>query len=277
MRQRRQQADVARAGLVVDDADDHERHRLEQGVGDEQDDPRLRRRCRPGAEQHDEEAELAHRAVGEEQLEVVLAQRAQPSGDHRDEADREDERAPRRHQGEHRREAAEQVDAGLHHRRRVEVGAHRRRRRHRPRQPRVERVLRRLGERPDRDAHQPDRHRRARRRVGEDRRHAVRARRLADEDEAGEHHEPAGRGDQQRLQRGGAGRRAVRAGLRSADTDAIDVSSHAVNSVIRSSATTMPSIAPANRVSSPASRSVLSTSVHPPSVRAIVCRGEVPP
>ena len=36
--------------------------------------PGLRRRWRPGAEQHDEEAELAHRAEGEEQLEVVLAQ-----------------------------------------------------------------------------------------------------------------------------------------------------------------------------------------------------------
>ena len=121
--------------------------------------------------------------------------------------------------GEHRGEAAEQVDAGLDHRRRVQVGAHRRRRGHRRRQPRVERVLRRLGERPDRPR-TPDPTVTAvpARRVGEDLRHLERAGGVADEDETGEHHETAGRRDEQRLQRRGAGGRAVCAGRRSAGT-----------------------------------------------------------
>ena len=123
--QRRERPNVPRAGLVVDDADDHERSRLEQSMGDEQDDPRLRRRRRAGTEQHDEKAELADSAVGEEQLEVVLAQRTQPAGDHREEPDTEHERSPRRCQGEHRGESAEHVDPGLDHRGRVQVGAHR--------------------------------------------------------------------------------------------------------------------------------------------------------
>ena len=173
----------------------------------------------PAPNEDDEEAELADRAIGEQQLEVVLAQRAQPAGDHRDEADGEHERAPRRDHGEHRGEAAEQVHAGLDHRRRVQIGAHRRRRGHRPGEPRVERVLRRLGERPDRPRTRgPTVTARAARRIGEDLRHLERAGGVADQDETGEQHQPAGRRDEQGLQRRGAGGGAVCAGRRSTGT-----------------------------------------------------------
>ena len=70
----RELAQVARAVLVVEDADDHERGGLERGVGEEQHAAGDHRRRRAPAEHGDHEAELADRAVRQQQLEVVLAQ-----------------------------------------------------------------------------------------------------------------------------------------------------------------------------------------------------------
>ena len=109
--------------------------------------------------------------------------------------------------GERRGEAGDEVDAGLDHRRRVQVRADRRRRHHRRRQPRVERHLRRLGEGAEQDQHEGDGHRRAVGRVGEDGAEPVRACLLAEDDQPGEHGQRAGAGHQQRLEGGGAGLR----------------------------------------------------------------------
>ena len=87
--------DVAGPELVVDDADDHERGRLEGAVGEQHHAAGdLRRRCAP-AEDGDHQPELAHRAVGEEQLEVGPPQRPQPAADQRHHADRDDQSGAR--------------------------------------------------------------------------------------------------------------------------------------------------------------------------------------
>ncbi len=138
----------------------------------------------------------------------MLAQRTQAAGHHRHEADGHHQGPPHPDAGERGREPPDQVQPGLDHRRRVQVGAHRGGRHHGAGQPRVERVLRRLGERPHQDQHQADGDRRAAGRVGQDPAELERAAafdRLADEQEPGEHGQPARAGDEQRLQRGGAG------------------------------------------------------------------------
>ena len=77
-----QLAQVAGAGGVVDDADDEEQRRLEQRVRDGMASPAAAQLLAAGADQHDQEAELADRAVGEQQLEVVLPQRPLAADQH---------------------------------------------------------------------------------------------------------------------------------------------------------------------------------------------------
>ena len=73
----------------------------------------------------------------------------------------------------------------------------------------MERILRRLREGPDRHTHETHRDGMSGGWIGEDLRHQERAGGIADEHEAGEQGEPAGRGDQQRLERRGSGGAAV--------------------------------------------------------------------
>ena len=72
-------ADVAGAGGVVDDADDHEQRRLEQRVRAQQRKAREHQVAAARADQQRDEPELADGAEGEDQLEVVLADRP-PAG-----------------------------------------------------------------------------------------------------------------------------------------------------------------------------------------------------
>ena len=106
-----------------------------------------------GADEHHEEAELADRAEREQQLQVGLAERAVAADEHRRRAEAEHDRPPAGHVGEPGREAGDQVDAGLHHRRGVQVRADRGGRLHRGGQPEVERHQRRLGDRADEEQH----------------------------------------------------------------------------------------------------------------------------
>ncbi len=157
-----QQAQVAGTGLVVDDADGEEQRRLEQPVREQQRGAGQRRLVGAAAEQDQQEAELADGAEGEQPLEVDLPERSPAADEHRRDADGDDRRAGRVHDREGGREPGHEVDAGLHHRRRVQVRRHRCRCGHRGGQPGVERHLRALGERADQDQHQRDRRRRAR-------------------------------------------------------------------------------------------------------------------
>ena len=125
-----QLADVAGRELAVDHADDEEEARLEERMADEQGEAREGGIPRPEAEHDREEAELAHRAEREKALEVGLAQRLPPAEEHREDAERHDDRSPRGSDREDGRQSRDQVDAGLHHRRGVQIRAHRSRRGH---------------------------------------------------------------------------------------------------------------------------------------------------
>ena len=139
--------DVARGELAVDHADDEEQRRLEERVAEQQREAGERGVARAEAEHHRQEAELADRAEREHALEVGLAQGLHAAEQHREDAEPDHDRPPRPGIRERRREPGEQVDAGLHHRRRVQVGADRGRRGHGAREPEVEREDRRLAER----------------------------------------------------------------------------------------------------------------------------------
>ncbi len=208
--QAREPAQVARAGLVVNDAHDHEQRGLVGGVRQQQDRTCQRRFLVAGTQQHDHEPELAGRPVSEEQLEIVLGDGPPATEQHGGEPDRDDRRTPEPDIGERRREPGDEVDACLHHRRRVQVRAHRCGGRHRTGQPEVERHLRRLGERAEQDQHQGDLDHGAARGFSEDGRHRPRAGLLGQEHEPAEHRQATrARGEQRPQRRGPGGRRTV--------------------------------------------------------------------
>ena len=141
-----QPTQVARAGAVVDDADDEEQRRLEERVPDQERQPAERGGPGADAAEHHEEAELADGPVREQDLDVVLPQRAPAADDHRRGTEGQQDRPPARRAREDRGQDGDEVDAGLDHGRRVQVGADRGGRGHRPGQPEVEGHQRRLGQ-----------------------------------------------------------------------------------------------------------------------------------
>ena len=142
-----QAAHPAHVGLVVEPVQDvarrQEQQRLVEGVADEQEhgagvEPH------PGREEH--EPDLTHRRVRERPLDVELADRGERGVDRGDEPDDEHhrERDPRcLEQGVR---SHDQVDAGGHHRRRMDQRGDGRRSFHRIREPDVQRDLRGLAD-----------------------------------------------------------------------------------------------------------------------------------
>jgi hypothetical protein len=181
--------------------------------------------------EHDrEEPELADRAEGEDALEVGLAQRLESAEQHREHAERDDDRAPRRCCGEYRGEEGDEVDAGLHHRRGVQVRADRGRRGHRAGEPEVEGEDRRLAQGPHEQQHERRVDDRAGRRLGEDGGDARSAGVDDHQHDADEHDESAERRHQQGLQRGAAaGRAAVVVADEQVRQDARDLPEHHEN------------------------------------------------
>ena len=135
------------AGHRVDDRSaPEEEERLEEGVRHQ-----VERAGRKRADAHRREhvAELRHRRVREDALDVVLDQADRRRHQRRQHAD---DRDNRHHLGRVREQhgiAAEHVDTGGDHRRRVDQRRHRRRTFHRVRQPDVEGNLRALAGRAD--------------------------------------------------------------------------------------------------------------------------------
>ncbi len=97
-------------------------------------------------EAHHHVADLADRRVGEEPLQIALHQHEERASHQRDGAQPRDGGAPRRRPRAEGVQAGDEVDAGLDVAGRVEQRADGRRRRHRVRDPGVQRELHRLGE-----------------------------------------------------------------------------------------------------------------------------------
>ena len=141
-----QATDVARAAFVIDDAGGHEQRRLEgRVVHDVEDRGDLPERgIQPG--QKRDQPEVADGRIGEQPLEVLLEDGEERAEDERDQAGRAHEPQPLVGSAHRRPQPDQQEDAGLHHGGRMQVGRDRRRRRHRVRQPEMERELGALGE-----------------------------------------------------------------------------------------------------------------------------------
>ena len=144
-------ADVAGSGLVVDDAHHQEEGGLEEPVREEQREPGEGRVGCAEAHHHGQEAELADRAVRQDELDVRLPQRPVAADQHRGQAQAEHHRQPERGFRESGRQPRHEVDAGLHHGRGVQVGAHRGGGRHGAGEPEVEGDQRGFGDRADED------------------------------------------------------------------------------------------------------------------------------
>ena len=157
-------------------------------------------RLRAVADDDREEAELAHRAEGEDALQVGLPQCLDATEQHREHAERDDDRPPGTGEREDRRESCDQVDAGLHHRGCVQVGAHGRGRGHRTGQPEVEREDRGLADGADEEHHDGRIDDGARRGELEDLADARGAGVDHQQHDTDEHHETAEGGDQERLE-----------------------------------------------------------------------------
>jgi hypothetical protein len=98
------------------------------------------------AQEQGDQAEMADRRIGEEAFDVLLEDGEIGAQHHRHHAGEADDPEPFIGSCQHGPEPRHQEHAGLDHGRRVQEGRHRRRRRHRVRQPELEGKLRALGE-----------------------------------------------------------------------------------------------------------------------------------
>ena len=204
-------ADVARSGLVVDDAHHQEQGGLEQPVGQEEGESGEGCLRRAEAHHHGQEPELTYGAVGQDELDVSLPESPIAAHQHRGQAQPKDHGKPVVRGAEAGREPGNEVDPRFHHGRGVQVGTHRRGGRHGAGEPEVERDQRGFGDCPDQDQQDGGAHRGSvrsrgqRRRLLQDGLDPVSAGRAAENDQAHEHGQAPGGGHDQRLQCGAAG------------------------------------------------------------------------
>ena len=139
---------------MIDDSRRHEQRRLERGVIHDVKHARDRGQRAVEPEEQRDESEMADGRIGEQLLEVVLEHRdvrAEQERRHARAADQPNHSSVPESTGQRR---AEEKDAGLDHRGRVQVRGDRRGRCHRPRQPEVEWKLRAFGKRSEQDEHE---------------------------------------------------------------------------------------------------------------------------
>ena len=199
-----QPAQVARARLVIHDADGQEQRRLVERVRHHADHQRLERGRGVAADQHHQHAKLADGGIGQQRLKIVLLKPQVSAGEHRHQPEAGEQPEPGVGQAQGWVHARQQIDAGLDHRRRVQVRAGRGGRGHRVGQPDVRGDLCALGERAER--HQPQHHavkRAAAEHIAaaEDGGIVHAARSQADEEQPSQQRDPAAAGDKERLER----------------------------------------------------------------------------
>ena len=134
-------AHVAAAGLVVDDAGRHEQRGFEGRVVDDVKHPGHGGERRADAEQQGDQPQVTEGGISQQALEIVLEQgdeRAQQQGDQSHAADQP---GPFGRAGQGRKQPRQQEHPRFHHGGRMQVGRHRRRRRHGVGQPEMERKL----------------------------------------------------------------------------------------------------------------------------------------
>ena len=189
---------------MVDDADAQEQTRLEQGVGDEQTQGRLRDVRSPERGHGGEEAELRDSAEGQKQFEVGLLQCLPPADEHRQQTQGEQHLGPTWDVVVARCQAQDEVDSRLDHRRGVQIGADRGGCGHGAGQPEVEGHERGLRDRADEDEDDGGDDDSARVHsglgTGDQGRDLPGAGGGDEQDHAHEHGETAGCGDDERLQ-----------------------------------------------------------------------------
>ena len=194
-------AQVARAGLVVDDAGGHEERGLEGRVVDHVEDGGHQRQAAVQAQQQRDQAQVADGGIGQHALHVLLEDGGVGAQHQRDQPRPADDPEPGVGAGQHRPESRQQEHPGLHHGGRVQVGRHRRGRGHGVGQPELERELRALGQR-------AQRHQRQHRGIpgirahevagGQHPVHVVAADDVAQDQHAGQQAQPARAGDGER-------------------------------------------------------------------------------
>ena len=192
---------------MIDRARNQEEAALVEGVHEQKHDRGLDAGAVAEAEQHHERAERGDGRVGEDLLEVGVPQCPHRPHDHRRTPHRGERPDPRARAAEDRVHPRQEVHARLHHRRRVQVGAHRRRGGHRVGQPEVEGHLGGLREGPDCDENEGGEVERVRLNLAgpvHEHRDLVRPTRHAEQQDADQQGEAAGAGHQQRLQGRGA-------------------------------------------------------------------------
>ena len=192
----------AGAGGVIDGADCHEQRAFIKRVCHQIEDERLQAIAGVGADQHGQLTEYGDRGVSQQTLEVGLAEGEEGTEHRRGGANGDQQRAPADRAAEYRIESRQQVDTGLDHGCRMQIGRHRRRRVHRVGQPQVEGYLCRFGE----AAQQHQRHDGRQQHMAFDLLGAEAGKLpvagcTAEQDQPGQQRQPAAAGDQQRLQR----------------------------------------------------------------------------
>ena len=154
MAQAPQLAHVTRSALVVDDADRHEQRGLEHGVIEDVEDGGHDGHGGANTNQHRDQTEVTDGRIRQQALEVVLKdgdERTDQQGAH---AGSTDQPSPLRGACQRGPQAHEQKHTRLDHGGGMQVRRHGRGRRHRVRQPEVERELCALGQGAERDQDQ---------------------------------------------------------------------------------------------------------------------------
>ena len=122
MPQATEQAHVARAGFMVDDAGHHEQRSLETRMVQNVEHRRHGRQRRTETDQKSDQPQVADRRVGQQAFKVVLEDGDKSCKRHGHQSGGADQTGKQLGAADNGRQAGQQEDAGLDHRGRVQIG-----------------------------------------------------------------------------------------------------------------------------------------------------------